>query len=131
VTGPRRVELVRSVHEAFNRGDTETMLSLIDPECEIRDPGRTGGTFRGHEGLLRFLEEWMEIWDSYRVEVEEYRETDELIVALLMQTGRGTGSGIEVRQPMTQLLWVRDGKVAGLEIYTDRAEALRAAGLDA
>ena len=131
MTDPQRVDLVRRVHEAFNRGDAEAMLSLIDPDCEIRDPGRTGGTFHGHDGLLEFLEEWMEIWDTYRIEVEEYRETDELVVACLMQTGRGKGSGIEVRQPMTQLLWVRDGKVAELEIYADRGDAFRAAGLGA
>jgi ketosteroid isomerase-like protein len=130
VTDSQRLEIVRKVHDAYNRGDAETMLSLIDPDCEIRDPGRTGGTFRGHDELLEFLEEWMESWDSYRVEVEEYRETDEWVVACMMQSGRGRGSGIEVQQRVTQLLRVRDGKLTELEIYADRADAFRAAGLD-
>ena len=37
----------------------------------VRDPGRTGATFTGHDELVRFWREWLESWDEYRVEPTE------------------------------------------------------------
>jgi hypothetical protein len=49
--------------------------------------------------------------------------------ALLTLYGQGRGSGVEVRQEIAQLHTFQAGKVLRLVTYTDRAEALEAAGL--
>jgi ketosteroid isomerase-like protein len=46
-----------------------------------------------------------------------------------MQTGRGRGSGVEVRLPTFHVFTLRDGKVTRHRSYSDRTEALEAAGL--
>jgi hypothetical protein len=62
------VEVVRSAYEAFARGDFETALELFHPDIEWHDPDRPGGgTYHGHEGLIRNLEEWLEGWEEFRL----------------------------------------------------------------
>jgi hypothetical protein len=44
--------------------------------------------------------------------------------------GKGKGSGIEVQQPVADVFTLHDGRVVRAELgFTDRAEALEAAGL--
>jgi len=48
---------------------------------------------------------------------------------LLILSGKGRGSGAEVRQPIAQLNTFRAGKLSRIHVYTDRGAALEAAGL--
>lgn len=125
----RLIEMTRELYEAFNRGDTETILAQTDLEIEIRDPDRTGQTYRGHEDYQRFIGDWMESWDSYAVEIAELTQNGDRVLADLVQSGRGKGSGIEFSEPFHQVLTFRDGKVVRFEIYIERADAERAARL--
>jgi len=43
--------------------------------------------------------------------------------------GRGRGSGLEIDEPLTLVWRLRDGRIVEVLAYTDRAEALAAAGL--
>jgi ketosteroid isomerase-like protein len=47
---------------------------------------------------------------------------------LLRLRGRGKGSGMEIDAEVANLVLVRDGRVARLEMFWDRDAALRAAG---
>jgi ketosteroid isomerase-like protein len=53
---------------------------------------------------------------------------DHLIHAILFR-GRGRGSGVEVEGRFFQVYTFRDGKTVRWEEFSDRAEALEAAGL--
>ena len=71
-----------------------------------------------------------ETWEYLRLQTDRLIEVDdETIVLLLTLYGEGRGSGVEVRQEIAQLHTLRAGKVLRLVTYTDRAEALEAAGL--
>jgi uncharacterized protein len=124
------VELVRRGYEAFARGDLETAMELFHPDIEWHDPDRPGGgTYRGREGVLRNLEEWLEGWEEFRLEPEEFLEAGDQVVVLVRQSGRGKGSGVEIEAPLAQAFRVREGKVVWARIYASREEALEAAGL--
>lgn len=127
----RLIEIVRGVYEAFNRGDMEAVLAQSDPEIEIRDPDRTGRVYRGHDDFLAFVGEWMESWDTYALEVAGLTRNEDSVLADLIQSGRGKGSGIEVAEPFHQVLTFRDDRVVRFAIYIERADAERAAGLAA
>jgi ketosteroid isomerase-like protein len=43
--------------------------------------------------------------------------------------GRGKGSGLEIDADVANLVTVRDGKIARLEMFWDRDAALHAAGV--
>jgi ketosteroid isomerase-like protein len=122
------VEIVRSAFDAFARGDLEGALAYCDAEIVVSDPGRTGTTFRGPAGVRRFWEEWLENWQEYRVEPQEFSEAGGEILVHTAQSGRGKLSGIEVEQDLFQVFRVRDGKIVEYRIYADRDAALGSFG---
>jgi uncharacterized protein len=118
------VDLVRSGVESFNRGDLEAVIELFDPDVVIRDPGRTGGTFRGHRGLRSFWAEWLENWTEYEVDPQEFVEEGDEVFVAATQTGRASLSGIDVTQDVFLVFRIRDGRVVEYRLYADREPAL-------
>jgi ketosteroid isomerase-like protein len=124
------IEAARRAYEAFRAGDMESLLREVHPDVEVSDPERAGaGPFRGHDAYLAWLAEWMESWESYEVDVEALVDAGDKVVALAHQRGRARGSGIEIDAGTAALHAFRDGKISFYRLYTDRAEALEAAGL--
>jgi ketosteroid isomerase-like protein len=93
----------------------------------VRDPGRTGATFTGHDELVRFWREWLESWDEYRVEPTEVIESGDEIFVACEQSGRGR-SGIEVGQDLYVVLRIPEARITEYRIYADRDEALASVG---
>jgi ketosteroid isomerase-like protein len=119
------------LQEAFRRGDAEAMMRLLHPEVEISDPERTGaGPYRGHDEFIRFVREWMETWEEYEIRLEAPVVVGDTVVALVRHQGRARGSGIDVDQRGAHFYRVRDGLIAFFRPYTNRDEALEAAGLE-
>jgi ketosteroid isomerase-like protein len=124
------IEIVRRAFEDWGRGDFAAVLAVCDPDIELHDPGRTGASFQGHEGLMRFWREWLENWDDYRIEPVEFVEVGGKIFVAASQVGRGR-SGIEVGQELFQVFRLRGSQVVEWWIYADEPEARRAVGLEA
>ena len=125
-----RVALVRTGHEAYGAGDIDTVLAMLDPEVEVFAPPEVinSGTFHGHEGWRRWVEQWNEAWDSFEQEIQEVAAIGERHVIVRMhQTGRGRGSGVEVQLEATYVYEIRDGRAVYLAIYLDRDAAVAAA----
>jgi uncharacterized protein len=118
------VEIVRAAFAAFGRGDVDAVLANCDPEIVVRDPARTGQTFRGREDLRRFWDEWFENWDEYRVEPQEFVEAGGEILVRARQVGRGKLSGIEIDDDLYQVFRVRNGRLVEYRLYTEREDAV-------
>jgi ketosteroid isomerase-like protein len=116
------VEIVARLVDAWNQANVEAMLALFDPECEVIFPPEVPepGPFHGHTEIREWAEGFLAAWESHHAEVVELIEADHSIVAILHQVGRGSGSGIEM---------FSDGKVTRWRNFSDRSEALDAAGL--
>jgi ketosteroid isomerase-like protein len=54
---------------------------------------------------------------------------DNFLLVTVQYTGHGSGSGVPVSQQVFQVLETRRGLVIKIEDFTDRSEALEAAGL--
>jgi uncharacterized protein len=121
-------EIVRIAFEAFSRGDIDAVLDLCDPDVVVRDPERTGTTFRGPDGLRQFFEEWLENWEEYRSEPVELTESGDEILVHAIQTGKRKLSGIEIEQDLFVVLRLRDGKFVEYRLYTKREGALASMG---
>jgi ketosteroid isomerase-like protein len=117
-------EMVRRGIEAYNRGDLESAMALFDPEVVVHDPGRTGRSYRGRDGLMRFWGEWLENWDTYRLDPVDFIEEGEEIFVACEQVARGKLSGVEVRQDLYCVYRITDGTVVEFRIYADRAPAV-------
>jgi len=128
------VEIVRRVYEAAASRNGDAVLDLYDPDVEL-DATRLGlvssseELYHRHEGLRSLFREWHEAWGSIEYSYEELIDAGDQVVSVVTRHARGRASGIEVERPFALLWTVREGKVARLVWFLDRAEALEAAGL--
>jgi ketosteroid isomerase-like protein len=126
------VELVRSVYTAFNGlaqgGDIAAyVIAHYAADCEY-EPVEEDEAIRGHDALVSWNERWFEVWDVFRVDVDELTEVGEGVVFTAISVhGRGAGSGIDVNQRFFHVFDLRDGKVLRTREYVERNEALEAA----
>jgi uncharacterized protein len=132
MTGPEtgNAELVRRGYEAFNRGDLDAVLELMDPEVELRvlDDSPMAEAFHGHEGFRALVAENNDMFETYRNTPEEIVEpADDAIVVVVRSAARGRLSGAEVSGQIAHLWTIRDQKVTRLQVFATRDAALRAA----
>ena len=128
------VELVRRAVDAVNRRDLATLDSLWSEEGEFhsRLAATEGRVFRGRQGIRDYLAWLGEAFDEFRSEVEEIIDAGEdRVVALLVASVRGRGSGVPLDDQRFAIVFTFQGKrIAGADSYLSRAEALEAAGLE-
>ena len=121
------VDLVRSIHAAWERGDYSS-AEWAHPEIEyVHADGPDTGSWSGLTGMAEAFRNFLSAWEEFRVEAEEFRDLDAERVLVLFHFGaRGKRSGVEAGQMRTrgaQLFHVRDGKVTRLVLYFDRDRA--------
>jgi ketosteroid isomerase-like protein len=125
------VELVRGIYEGWARGDWAVGGDAISPDFEWRqlrsavEPGAHTGAGVG-EAMRRIFD----IWEDFAVEAEEYIDAGDCVVVVARSHGVARGSRIELDQRFAFVWTVRDGRLIRNEIYKDRAEALKAVGLE-
>ena len=124
------VELVRHVYEAVNEGADEPLLDFLHPAFAYRTreelPG--GGAYRRHD-LLRRLAELRQTFREIRFEVEEFISSGQNVVVVVRGTGLGRVGGVPVDERMFHAWTIENAKALELRIYSDRGDALQAAGL--
>jgi uncharacterized protein len=125
------IEVVRRSFDAWNRGDLAAYLGCFDPEVEWTTTGRyvEAGTYRGHEGLLRYLGGLTAEFDDVEINPEALVQVGDRIVATVRITGRGRASGALVELTLTGVCSFRDGTIVRIHNYADQTDALEAAGL--
>jgi ketosteroid isomerase-like protein len=126
------VVIVRRLTEAFDRGDIDAQLALLDPDVELVEWPETidQGTYRGHDGAVKAFESWFEAWEWLRNEVEEIVENGDRVLVCGRTHGKGKGSSVEVAIDAFNVYTVGEGKITRMEFFTTKEPALRAAGLD-
>ena len=126
------VELVRLAVDATNRRDLATLDAIWCEEGEFRSTfaASEGRVFRGRQGIRDYFDTLGDVFDDMRIEIEEITDVgeDRLVVALRV-SGRGKGSGVNVEQRNGQVWTFVDGKIARIDSFMNRAEALEAVGL--
>ena len=88
-------------------------------------------TYEGVEGARVFLNNWLEAWDDWEVDVEALHDAGDQVVAIVRQRGRSKTTGLHVDMAYGQVFTLRDGRFARMEMYADPVEALEAVGLSA
>jgi ketosteroid isomerase-like protein len=131
------VEIVRRVHDAFNRADFTSAVEYLHPDAEIYpgvvglDPpgGGSATQLRGREELRRFFEDLDATWESVRVTPREVIDApDDRVLAVESWLIRGR-DGIELDTRIIDVYTFRDGRIARVDGYLNRMEALEAVGL--
>jgi ketosteroid isomerase-like protein/rhodanese-related sulfurtransferase len=125
------VEVVRRAIEAYGREGLDGVLRYYDPEIEWTS---TGGyieraTYRGHDGLRRYLGTMEEEFNDLRIEPVELIDAGEQVISSVRFTGQGKASGAPVEMTLISVGALRDGLIYRVRNYPDMAAALEAAGL--
>ena len=116
------VEIVRQ----FVLVDLDEALTYADREI-IWNPIEEPPT-QGHDAVRANLARWESEWDDYEVIPEEFLDLGDRVVVTLRLRGRGHGSGVEIDALFYEIYTLRDGKIIRMDEFTDRADALEAAG---
>jgi ketosteroid isomerase-like protein len=123
-------EPVRRLWAALSKRDWDAFSAELDPEMEYT-PVEEHVLYRGPEAVIQYAERWLEAWDTFLGEVEEVESApteDRAFIALRFR-GSGKGSGVEIDERGFWVAEVRGGRLYRISEYSDRAEALEAAGL--
>ena len=108
----------------------EAVGPLFHPDFEAMVvPSLQADRHAGLRGLRAAWLDWLEGWDSYRVEVEELLDAGEDVVVVVRDYARRADMETEVAQRGASIWTVRDGRIARAAFYPNRTEALDAAGL--
>lgn len=121
---------VKSLYQAFGRGDAETVLGGLAEDVDWREaetqpyadgnpyvgPGRVG-----EEVFGRIMSDF----DDFAVTPETYVAEDDKVVAAGRYTGTRKGSGEPLNAQFVHVWTVRDGEVKRFQQYTDTAQMSR------
>lgn len=84
----------------------------------------------GADGLRAGWLDWFEPWEEYRSTLEEVRPVGEdRVLCFVREVGVRDGAPIEMQA--AAIVTIRDDRIAGIDFYATRDEALSAAGLEA
>ncbi len=124
------VDLYRRAAQAFNDGDLDALLAVMDPDVEAfpRLAPIEGG-YSGLDGVRRWYESLSAAFPDFHSTVVEVRDLGHLTFAELRNRGRGAGSDTPFEQSSWHVAEWRDEKCVRWTVYGTRAEALSAAGL--
>ena len=121
------VELVRSLMDSWNRGETD--LSSFHPDVEwLPRRAATEGAYRGISGIERFIADTEETFDKFELR-QELLASGEKVLAWGPIHVRARQSGIETDIPTGGVFEFRDGKIVRWEDFGSKEKALKAAGL--
>jgi ketosteroid isomerase-like protein len=124
------VEIVRELFASWERGDFSSS-DWAHPEIEfLAHAGPDEAEHRGVVALGRAWQNWLGAWEDFKVTPREFIDRGDDVLALVEFGGRGRASGVSVEAMAGGcLLSFRNGRVIRLVTFTDRDEALEAAGL--
>jgi ketosteroid isomerase-like protein len=124
-------EAIRAGYEALNRRDIPGVLAVMEPDLEFVPlvGNLDGRVYRGHEGMVEYIETMSSEWENIAWDLRRLIEVDaETVVAVVRMRARSR-LGIDVDQEAGVVAAMRAGKAARLTTYPRAAEAFEAVGL--
>jgi ketosteroid isomerase-like protein len=123
------VEIVRRAfaYEIHGVGDRAEAEEIFDPNV-VMNPSDEGPSY-GFDAMRADYERWASVFEELSVTIEEIIDAGDQIVVVAHHEGRGRKSGVKVDTRFYEVYTVHEGKVSRVDEFTERAEALEAAGL--
>jgi ketosteroid isomerase-like protein len=104
-------------------------LFHTDFEVAFAQPSGPATEYVGMHGLIEGWRDWLTPWATYAVDVEDFLDAGDVVVAFAVLRGETRRDRVKIEQQAAALATVEDGKISRLEFHLDRREALDAAGL--
>lgn len=126
------MEVVRRLFDAWNRGDFDAGLALMDPKVVIdrsRSVGPDARVYRGIAEAEQFSIDWNNAWADVGWEIDECLSSGDKVALFGRFQGVGATSGVGVNANVSQVFELRAGKITRATLFQSRSDALEAAGL--
>jgi ketosteroid isomerase-like protein len=112
----------------MTKGNVHRVVRAVQRDAEVEMVFL--GRFRGREGWVTAFEQWIESFAGFNVSVAEIiNPAGDHVIVVVKTEGQGTGSGIPIEGTYPFLLTIHDGMAVHGKFFSDRADALEAAGL--
>jgi hypothetical protein len=123
------VDLIKSIYQAFQQGDLDRVLELLDPQVAWTEAeGITeGGIFIGREAVLKevFLKIAAE-WDNFQADVDEWIDAGDIVISLGYDSGIYKATGKSMRAATASFWTLKNGKVVKFVQYIDTLKVFQA-----
>ena len=125
----QNIDVVKRGYDAFNRGDGETLASVMAEDvnwrgtADERVPG--AGIFTSRDDALAALERTRGAFASFSSLPDEFVEQGETVV-VLGHTEAQTKAGKDIKIPFVHIWRMADGKVQRGQLLTDTAVMIQA-----
>jgi ketosteroid isomerase-like protein len=112
-------------------GDNLPFEMLCHSDVTLQTSGMfpESGEYHGFDGLRQFTENQAEAFESMSAEPIEFIAAGNRVVVPIRVGGKARHTGIETTFSVVHVWTIRDHKVARIDMYRSRAEALKAVGL--
>ena len=120
----QNIAFVRSLYEAFGKGDVPTVLAGFADDIEWNEAEGMpyGGQYHGPEAVAEnVFGPVTSDFDDFDVSPEEILADGDRVVVLLTVTGTAKESGNKLSMPAAHVWKIRDGKIASFRQLADSA----------
>jgi len=127
----QNVDLMKSLYEAFDRGDVPTVLAAMDPGIVWNEaenfPYADKNPYVGPNAVLEgvFARLGGE-WDGFSVALEELLDAGDTVVSLGRYGGAYKKTGTRIHAQFAHVWKLRGGKIVKFQQYTDTLQAAKA-----
>lgn len=128
------VEVVRRIFEAVGQhGDLEAGLANMAPDVEWDMSGVVGWPeergYHGRKAVRDFLKGWVESWSEWHFDTEQIVDLGNDVFVAIREWGLGADTGASVEQRRFFVWAMKDGRTVRVQMFSERRDALEAAGL--
>ena len=125
--GTESAELVRSIYEAFGRGDVPAVLGAMADDIEWHEAEGMpyGGIHHGPNGVVQgVFGPQLEDIPDFTVTPEELIASGDQVAVVARYRGTGAASGERLDLQVVHVFDVRDGKIARFRQFADTVKYL-------
>ncbi|MFL5821392.1 MAG: nuclear transport factor 2 family protein [Solirubrobacteraceae bacterium] len=128
---PHEIDVVELVADSESRAGLAAGLA---PDAEVafiaNAPGVPDLRYRGAEGLTEGWRDWLEPYESYRLEIEDAIDAgDDEVLVRVRVSARTRRDGVLIEHAPAAICTVKARQIVRVRFYLDRDQALEAARL--
>jgi len=125
------IAALRAAYSAFNHGDIDSAVAVMDPQIEWSEPAECpgGGTYHGREGAKQYLTQSRNGLAEGTSEPEQFFVSGDRVVVFVYAHVRPKGSNEWRELRLADVFTFRNGKAIAMHAFADRQEALLWVGL--
>jgi ketosteroid isomerase-like protein len=100
------------------RGDVDGVLALVGSTCVVQESGGVphSGTYVGPNGFRDLLTKMLPDFAPVVTDATVH-DAGEFVVARMNATFTSQDNGRSITMPVTEMYWVKDGKISHIDVY--------------